>query len=328
MTSVMRASPPPDPRHARRADLEDGGPLSPWAPRDACGTGFVARRDGRAARDVLALALEALVRMAHRGAAGADHAGDGAGVLRQLPEALLRRECAAVADSATPFAVGMFFLPLGAAEGERARALVERVLARDAIPFLGWRDVPVDPGALAPSARATRPAVRQLLVGRPPGVADDDAWERALYLARREAELRAASEGVAPLYCASFSCRTVVYKALLSGAQLPAFYADLGDPAYATALAVFHERYATNTAPRWDLVQPFRLLAHNGEINTLWGNRNAFAMRRGMLDSPLFGARVDRLRDVIVPGGSDSASLDNALELLVRAGRSPAHAPS
>ncbi len=311
--------------HARRADLDGDGPLSPWAPRDACGTGFVARQDGAPSHDVLALALEALVRIAHRGAAGADHAGDGAGVLTQLPTALLRRDVAAVADPAAAFAVGMFFLPEAPAARERARALVERVLARDAIPHLAWRDVPVEPSALAPSARASRPAVRQVLVGRPAG-ADDDAWERALYLARREMELRAAAEGIAPFYCASFSCRTVVYKALLTGAQLPAFYPDLRDPAYATALAVFHERYATNTAPRWELVQPFRLLAHNGEINTLWGNRNAFAMRREMLEATAFGPRIERLRDVIAPGGSDSASLDNALELLVRAGRAPVHA--
>ncbi len=314
------------PRHARRADFDDDGPLSPYAPRDACGTGFVARSDGVRTHDVLAVGLEALIRMAHRGAAGADHAGDGAGVLTQLPVDLLRREVPAIADEAVPFAVGMFFVPDAPAARERARALVERVLARDGIPCLAWRDVPVDVGALAPSARVSRPAVRQVVVGRPAGVDDDEVWERALYLARREMELRAAAEAIAPFYCASFSCRTVVYKALLSGVQLPLFYPDLRDPAYATAITVFHERYATNTAPRWDLVQPFRLLAHNGEINTIWGNRSAFAMRRTTLQPSVFGERIERLRDVITPGGSDSASLDNALELLVRAGRSPAHA--
>ena len=317
---------PTDARHARRADLDDVGPLSPWAPRDACGTGFVAHRDGTPSHAVLALGLEALVRMAHRGAAGADHAGDGAGVLTQVPTALLRREVPALADPATQFAVGMCFVPDAPAPRERARALVERVLARDAIPCLGWRDVPVALHALAPSARASRPAVRQVIVGRPARFTDDDAWERALYLARREMELRAHAEGLAPFYCASFSSRTIVYKALLTGAQLPAFYPDLRDPDYATAIAVFHERYATNTAPQWELVQPFRLLAHNGEINTIWGNRGAFAMRREMLQSSVFGDHVARLQDPIVAGGSDSASLDNALELLVQAGRSPVHA--
>ena len=317
---------PVDARHARRADLDDVGPLSPWAPQDACGTGFVAHRDGASSHAVLALGLEALVRMAHRGAAGADHAGDGAGVLTQLPTALLRREVPALADPATAFAVGMFFVPDAPAPRERARALVERVLARDAIPCLGWRDVPVAPHALAPSTRVSRPAVRQVIVGRPATLTDDDAWERALYLARREMELRAHAEGLAPFYCASFSSRTIVYKALLTGAQLPEFYPDLRDPDYATAIAVFHERYATNTAPQWELVQPFRLLAHNGEINTIWGNRSAFAMRREMLRSSVFGDHVARLRDPIIAGGSDSASLDNALELLVQAGRSPVHA--
>ena len=318
------------PRHARRGSLDDDGPLSPWRPADACGTGFVALRTGERTREVVALALEALARVAHRGAAATDSSGDGAGLLTQIPTALLRRaarDAGVALDAAAPFAVGMFFLPRGAAAGARAAAIVEAVLAGDGIPVLGWRDVPVNPGVLGPSARASRPHVRQALVGRPAGAADDDAWERALFLARRAMERRADAEpALAGFYCCSLSCRTVVYKGLLTGEHLPAFYPDLRDDDYASAIAVFHERFATNTLPRWELAQPFRCLAHNGEINTLWGNRNAMAMRQEMLESPLFGPRAEqavRLRDVIVPGGSDSASLDNAFELLLRGGRSP-----
>ncbi len=159
----------------------------------------------------------------------------------------------------------------------------------------------------------------------PAGAGDEESWERALYLARREMERRAAEAGLAGFYICSLSCRTIVYKALLAGTQLPVFYTDFRYPEYETAIAVFHQRYSTNTLPSWPLAQPFRLLAHNGEINTLWGNRNAMAMRQPMLDSPLWGTRVGRIRDVIWPEGSDSASLDNAMELFVRSGRDPVH---
>jgi glutamate synthase domain-containing protein 2/glutamate synthase domain-containing protein 3 len=169
------------------------------------------------------------------------------------------------------------------------------------------------------------PTIRQVLVGRPAG-ADDDGWERLLYLARRELEHRADARALDGLYVCSLSCRTVVYKGLLTGGQLGDFYPDLRDPAFESALAVFHERYATNTLPRWELAQPFRLVAHNGEINTLWGNRNGMAMRDGLLAAPVFGPLAARVRAPIRPRGSDSASLDNALELLVRAGRAPVHA--
>ena len=205
-------------------------------------------------------------------------------------------------------------------------ALIDAVLAADGVPMLGWRDVPVEPSSLGATARGSMPHIAQVLVGAPTGAEDDAAWERALFLARREMERRAASEGLAPFYCCSLSCRTIVYKAMLTGGQLPRFYTDFRYPEFETSIAVFHERYATNTQPSWELAQPFRLLAHNGEINTLWGNRNAMTMRQPMLASPLFGDKGERVRDVIDPRGSDSTSLDNAMELLVRADRTPVHA--
>ena len=158
-------------------------------------------------------------------------------------------------------------------------------------------------------------------MGRPALAADEEAWERALYLARREMERRAEERNLPGFYVCSLSCRTIVYKALLTGTQLPAFFTDFRYPEYESAIAVFHQRYSTNTLPSWPLAQPFRLLAHNGEINTLWGNRNAMTMRQPMLSSPVWGRKIERLREVIWAEGSDSASLDNAMELLVRSGR-------
>ncbi|MBU6365611.1 MAG: glutamate synthase large subunit [Gemmatimonadetes bacterium] len=316
------------PRHALRGDLRTEDAASPFGPRDACGVGFIARQDGARTHEVVTLALEASARLAHRGAASTDLSADGAGVLTQIPRRLCILAASRLGIPLPPDAsigVGMLFLPAEAQAQAQAVALVTEVLLGDGIPLLGWREVPVRPEVLGASARGALPAIRQVLVGRPAG-ADDDAWERQLYLARRELEHRAAARGVERLYVCSLSCRTVVYKGLLTGGQLGDFFPDLRDPAFESAIAVFHERYATNTLPRWELAQPFRLLAHNGEINTLWGNRNAMAMRDGQLAAPVFGAHADRVRDPVRPRGSDSASLDNALELLVRAGRSPVHA--
>jgi len=318
-----------DARHARRGNPLDEAPDGPWRPRDACGVGFIAARTGARSQEVTRLALEAVSRVAHRGASSTDRSGDGAGLLTQVPHRLFRRDAerwGGALSPGAPFGVGMFFLPVELSAHQRAVALIEQVLAADGIPQLGWRDVPVDPEALGSTARRSMPRIAQLLVGMPSGVDDPAAWERALYLARREIEGRAEREGVRPLYCCSLSSRTIVYKAMLTGTQLPRFYTDFRYPEFETAIAVFHERYATNTSPSWELTQPFRLLAHNGEINTLWGNRHGMAMRQPLLTTPAFGDKGSRVRDVIDARGSDSTSLDNALELLVRAGRSPVHA--
>lgn len=316
------------PRHSRRVLLEGADAGSPYAARDACGVGFIARQSGERTHEVVQLALAAAARLAHRGAQGADLSADGAGLLTQIPRRLFilaasRQGIHLPADATV--AVGMCFLPTDRDARALAERVVEEVLVGDGLPVLGWRDVPVEPAMLGPSARAAMPAIRQVLVGRPAD-ATDDAWERALYLARREIEHRVDALGLAPFHICSLSCRTIVYKGLVTGAQLADFFPDLREPSFETAIAVFHERYATNTMPRWELAQPFRMLAHNGEINTLWGNRNAMAMRDGLLDVPIFGERAERVRNPIRKGGSDSASLDNALELLVRGGRSPVHA--
>jgi glutamate synthase (ferredoxin) len=256
------------------------------------------------------MALTAVARLAHRGAASNDRSGDGAGVLTQIPRGLF--------GVGTDSALAMFFLPQAGPELDRATRLIEAVLQDLELPVVSWREVPTDPAALGPLARASQPTIKQALIGI--SSTDDDAAERRLFLARRAIERRAKAEGVAPLYVCSLSCRTVVYKALLTGTELPTFYPDLRSPSFETAIAVFHQRYSTNTLPSWPLAQPFQLLAHNGEINTLWGNRNAMRAREATFPK--------ELRPVIWEAGSDSASLDNALELLVRSagGRDPAHA--
>ena len=318
----------PSAAHARRVDLEAAPAGSAYAHRDACGVGFIARQSGERTHEVVQLALAAAARLAHRGAQGADLSADGAGLLTQIPRRLFilaasRQGIHLPADATV--AVGMCFLPTRDDARAQAERVIEEVLLADGLPCLGWRDVPVEPSVLGPSALAAMPCIRQVLVGRPASTADD-AWERALYLARREIEHRVDALGLSPFHIASLSCRTIVYKGLVTGAQLADFFPDLRDPAFETAIAVFHERYATNTLPRWELAQPFRLLAHNGEINTLWGNRNGFAMRDALLAAPVFGEQAERVRHPIRKGGSDSSSLDNALELLVRGGRSPVHA--
>ena len=291
--------------------------------RDACGVGFVADRRGRHSHEILRLALTAVGAMSHRGAVAADaRTGDGAGVLTQIPYALLRRGLRLRTPNAD-LGAGMVFLPRQTDPARRARALIEETLQGAGVRVLGWREVPVDPDALGDHARRTQPEIAQVVVARPKGL-DDDAFERALYRLRRIIERRAASGGL-DLYIPSLSRATIVYKGLFVSTQLPRFYRDLADEAYETAIAVFHQRYSTNTFPSWPLAQPFRLLAHNGEINTLQGNVTWMAAREAGLRSPLWPDGVDDLLPVIQPGGSDSAMLDNVLELLTRSGRDLLH---
>ena len=304
--------------------------LDPWREHDACGVGFVARASGKRSADITRLALQALARVAHRGAAATDRSGDGAGLLTQIPAPLFYREAAShglALAPGQPFAVGAFFLPREHDALGHATAIIEEVLCREGLPVLGWRDVPVNLDVLGAGARASCPTIRQAILAAPSNT-ESTAWERSLYVARRTIERRIADAGpgLEPFFVSSLSCRTLVYKALLTGTQLAGFFPDLASSDYDTAMAIFHQRYSTNTTSSWPLVQPFRMLAHNGEINTLWGNRNAMRAREPALAGPPWGDAVDRLKPVIWSEGSDSASLDNALELLVRSGRDPIHA--
>ncbi len=308
------------------------GPVGLYDPRyehDACGIGFVARTDGAHNHEVLKLALGALCNLEHRGGTDADgKSGDGAGILTQLPFDLLAAELRELGLAVPPkgdLGLAQCFLPIDVGQGQAARRLIEDTLARAGITLLRWRAVPTNNAALGARALATKPALWQAVVARPESIPAGDAWERALYLARRDVR-RAAGEHTLVVYLPSFSSRTVVYKGLMAGHQLSNFYLDLQNPLYRTTLAVFHQRFSTNTMPTWELAQPFRLVSHNGEINTLAGNVAAIKAREPLFDAPEWGDAVARVRGAIDAYGSDSAKLDNVLELLVRSGRDVRHA--
>ncbi|MDQ2665345.1 MAG: glutamate synthase large subunit [Gemmatimonadota bacterium] len=295
--------------------------------KDACGVGFLADIQGRPSRALLTQALEALGRMSHRGAVDADgRTGDGAGVMTQIPFALLQSELQALGLDCTPgnLAVGLLFLPLDAAAADTARALVERVLADHELPICHWRTVPVDDAALGQKARSVRPALVHALVPRPADL-PADRFEAQLVASRRAIELRTGYAGLEDLYVASLSHRTLVYKALVRATDLAAYFLDLQDEKYETAFALFHQRFSTNTAPSWKMTQPFRLIAHNGEINTIVGNRRWMHARGQQLVSfdPARGKRLAEVR--IAPGTSDSASFDDALVSVTAAGRDLPH---
>jgi len=279
---------------------------------DSCGTGFIARVSGDAHHGVLDLALTALGRLEHRGALSADgKSGDGAGVLTQIPRAVMLGAVGhewGTVNVSEPIGVGMLFLrsSQGSAEASLARALEDHGLR-----LAAWRSPPIDPTALGEAARATMPVIRQAIVV-PSVTLEPNEFERRLYLSRKRFE---RNEPTA--YVCSLSSRHIVYKALCAPHQLPAFYRDLVDPAFETAFALYHSRFSTNTLPSWELAQPFRLLAHNGEINTLWGNQAWMRSRERELP--------DEFLPVLAEGASDSAHLDSALELLARTGRDIVH---
>ena len=296
---------------------------------DACGTGFLAHVSGEASHMVVQTALEALARLTHRGAQDADaETYDGAGILTQIPRNLLLAELDQ-SQFANPsdLAVGMIFLPSrdrSPAPYQESRRIIEQTLIEVGLDSLGWRNPPIDHTVLGVRARETVPCIMQVLLSRPAHLALDH-YEQTLYFARRLIERRLREAQISDCYIASLSQTTIVYKGLLAPNQLSSFYLDLADPRYTTAIAVFHQRYSTNTFPAWPLAQPMRMLAHNGEINTIQGNSHWMQARERVLTSPTWGERIQELFPVVQSGGSDSAQLDNTLELLARSGRDLLH---
>ena len=290
---------------------------------DACGVAFVARLRAPASNEVVGRALLALEHMEHRGAEGADpDTGDGAGILLQIPDAFLRAEVDFELPPAGRYGVAMCFLPPG--NPAEAMRLLEETVEDEGQHVLGWRDVPVAESACGTTARSVAPRIAQLFIAADDSVADQDALERRLYVIRRMVE----RANLADLSLPSLSSRTVVYKGMLTAPQLPRYYPDLRDERVVSRLALVHSRFSTNTFPSWELAHPYRMLAHNGEINTLRGNRNWMRARELQLASPLFGDDVAKIRPLLRDDISDSASLDGLLELLVLGGRSPEHAMS
>jgi glutamate synthase domain-containing protein 2/glutamate synthase domain-containing protein 1/glutamate synthase domain-containing protein 3 len=300
------------------------GLYDPAYEHDSCGVAFVARLDGVASHETVRRALTAVANLAHRGASGADaDTGDGAGILVQVPDAFFRARLGGDLPPPGAYGVGTCFLPRDASRRAELERIVEGAVEREGQRLLCWRDVPVDLSRAGTDAREAAPVIRQLVVAASPGLAaEPDAFERKLYVIRRVAELAAGPELVVP----SLSSRTLVYKGMLTATQLPGFYPDLADERFASALALVHSRYSTNTFPSWELAHPYRLIAHNGEINTLQGNVNWMRARESQLASELFGDDLAKVLPVVRPGGSDSAIFDNVLELLVLAGRSLPHA--
>ncbi len=303
------------------------GLYDPNNEHDACGVGFLVNIHGGKSHAILDKSIAVLKNLLHRGATGADpETGDGVGLLFQIPDRFFRRVCLERNIELPPpdaYGAGMFFLPRNAEVRARCMNEVENNVAREGLQFLGWREVPVNPDALGRKARAEMPHIAQCFVAGLSG----DALERKLFVVRKQCEKRLGSR-LGPddlFYVPSFSARTIVYKGLMLPKQLAAFYPDLNDPELESALVVVHQRYSTNTFPSWALAQPFRQLAHNGEINTLRGNRNWIASRENNLKSEVLGDDMLKVTPIIEEGGSDSAALDNALELLCKAGRSLVH---
>jgi len=312
---------------------EQQGLYDPAQEHDACGVGFVAHIKNRKSHAIVSQGLQILKNLEHRGATGYDPLlGDGAGILIQIPDAFLREEMAKQGvnlPSPGSYGVGMVFLPRNPESRRACEAAIERTVRYEGQVLLGWRDVPVDNAGLAQAAKDIEPVIRQVFIAGGEGVADADALERKLYVIRKEAGHRVQSLKLADgkmFYVPSLSVRTLVYKGMLLADQVGEYFLDLRDERVVSALALVHQRFSTNTFPTWDLAHPFRMIAHNGEINTLRGNVNWIRAREHGISSKILGDDLQKIWPLIYDGQSDSASFDNALELLVMGGYSLAHA--
>ena len=313
---------------------EAQGLYDPVNEHDACGVGFVAHIKGNKSHDIIAQGLKILENIDHRGAVGADPLmGDGAGILIQIPDQFYREEMSKLGVSLPPageYGVGMVFMPKENASRLACEQELERTVRVEGQVVLGWRDVPVDADMpMSPAVRESEPVIRQIFIGRGREIMTTDALERKLYVIRKSGshaiqalELKHGKE----YFVTSMSARTVVYKGLLLANQVGAYYEDLKDPRAISALALVHQRFSTNTFPAWELAHPYRMIAHNGEINTVKGNVNWINARTGAISSPVLGNDLKKLWPLIYPGQSDTASFDNCLELLVMAGYPMAHA--
>ena len=301
------------------------GLYDPQFESDSCGVAFVADLRGRPSHGIVAQALTALRNLEHRGAAGAEpSSGDGAGMTVQVPDAFLRDAVEFTLPAKGEYAVGLGFLPTDPVRRDEVVALVASVAADEGLTVLGWRDVPTDPQGLGPTARAVMPAFAQVFLSGASGDSGQDL-ERLAFCVRKIAERRARESGL-DLYFPSLSCRTLVYKGMLTTDQLGAFFPDLSDQRFASAIALVHSRFSTNTFPSWPLAHPYRYIAHNGEINTIRGNRNWMRTREALLASDLLPGDISRLFPICTPDASDSATFDEVLELLHLSGRSLPHA--
>jgi glutamate synthase (NADPH/NADH) large chain len=309
------------------------GLYSPQREHDACGVGFIADLHNRKSHEIIAQGLQILLNLDHRGAVGADpKAGDGCGMLLQIPHRFFVAEAKRLGFALPEpghYAIGAFFLPRDPAGRRIVETIIEATVAAEGQVLLGWRDVPVESSGLGESVKPTEPVIRQIFVGRGMGLADQDTFERRLFILRKvisNAVHHLRDPRVAGFYPVSLSSRTLVYKGMLLATQLGDYFKDLSDPRFESALALVHQRFSTNTFPTWSLAHPYRMVAHNGEINTLRGNLNWMAARQASVASDIFGSEISKLWPISYEGQSDTACFDNALEFLVQGGYSLAHA--
>jgi glutamate synthase (NADPH) large chain len=307
------------------------GLYHPQQEHDACGMGLVANIRGEKSHEIIRKGLEVLINLTHRGAAGCDpETGDGAGILIQVPHGFFARECAELGmklPGPGEYGVAMCFLPVERHIRLQCEGVFERIAQEEGLTVLGWRDTPVNGDAIGREARRSQPYIEQLFLGRPSGLSEEE-FERLLYRVRRRTENEIAASDIEDketFYVPSCSCRTIIYKGLMLAPQIEKFYFELANPLVTSALALIHQRFSTNTFPSWKLAHPYRYVAHNGEINTIRGNVSWMNARQSILDSPLHGKKIKDLFPLIVPGGSDSASVDNAVEFLYQSGRSLPH---
>ncbi|MCA9405345.1 MAG: glutamate synthase large subunit [Candidatus Omnitrophica bacterium] len=308
------------------------GLYHPEFEHDSCGVGFVAHIKGQKSHEIVRGGIHILERLTHRGACGCDpETGDGAGILIQMPDAFLRKECEKLNISLPPFGdygAGIAFLPPSADERNEIETWFEHIIREEGQKFLGWRDVPHDSDKIGEVARSVEPEFKQVFVGRGVDTSPED-FERKLYVIRKRLYNTVQQSTLSQksyYYFCSLSSKTIVYKGQLMAEQVDKFFTDLNDPDMVSAIAIVHSRYSTNTFPSWALAHPYRMIAHNGEINTLRGNINWMHAREKQFISEAFGDDIKKLRPIAVPHGSDSATFDNALEMLVLAGRSLPHA--
>jgi len=307
------------------------GLYSPANEHDACGIGFIVNINAEPSHEIITKGIQILVNLTHRGACGCDvETGDGAGILIQIPHKFFRRETAKLGFTLPPageYGVGMVFLPVERTQRLMCEGILERVIAEEGLAVLGWRDTPIQRDAVGRVARASQPYIEQIFVRCAPGMQQDE-FERRLYLVLKRAESEVANspdlKDKSFFYIPSLSSRTIVYKGLLLAPQIANFYTDLSDPDTTSALALVHQRFSTNTFPTWQLAHPFRMVCHNGEINTVRGNANWMHARQSVMSSSYF-PEINKLFPVVTPGNSDSGTLDNAVQLLRMAGRELPH---
>ncbi|MDD3223608.1 MAG: glutamate synthase large subunit [Clostridium sp.] len=307
------------------------GLYDPQFEKDNCGIGFVANIKGEKTHDIIKKGIEILVNLTHRGGVGSDtKTGDGAGMMLQIPHEFFRISCDNLGidlPDEGKYGVGMAFLPKEKALAYQCEGIIERAVEEEGQKVLGWRDVPRDNRLIGETAKGTEPSIKQIFIGST--CKSQKEFERKLYIIRKRSESevsRILGNEASSFYICSLSSKKIIYKGLLLPDQIKSYYMDLNDINFKSAIALVHQRFSTNTFPTWDLAQPFRYLAHNGEINTIRGNRNWMNAREGNLESKVFGKEISKLFPIVSPNGSDSASLDNIFELLIMDGRTPAHA--